>query len=204
MYVCGPLLAASLTRDPFLVAFAMFSRSIPFLLFGLVSGALVDRFDRRRVMGTANLCRAGVIGVLSLAVLFGAASLPLLYVAFFALGLCEIFFENASQTILPSMVPREDLEKANGRLQSARIVAQDLAGPSLGGLLFGVAAAIPFLLNAGAFAAAAALVLAMGGGVRAEEPSVAAGNAEGSVLAEVREGSGCRSGSLGGVRCQRS
>jgi Na+/melibiose symporter-like transporter len=52
-------------------------------------------------------------------------------------------------------------------------------------------AAIPFLLNAGAFAAAAAaLVLAMGGGVCAEEPSVAAGNADGSVLAEVREGLG--------------
>jgi MFS family permease len=166
----------------------MFSRSIPFLLFGLVSGALVDRFDRRRVMGTADLCRAGVIGILSLAVLFDASSLPLLYGAFFALGLCEIFFENASQTILPGVVPREDLEKANGRLESARIVAQDLAGPSLGGLLFGVAAAIPFLLNAGAFAAAAALVLAMRGGVRAEESSVAVGNADGSVLVEVREG----------------
>jgi MFS family permease len=188
VYVCGPLLAATLTREPFLVAFAMFSRSIPFLLFGLVSGALVDRFDRRRVMGTADLCRAGVIGILSLAVLFDTASLPLLYVAFFALGLCEIFFENASQTILPSVVPRENLEKANGRLESARIVALDLTGPFLDGLLFGVAAAIPFLLNAGAFAAAAALVLAMRGGVRAEESSVAVGNADGSVLVEVREG----------------
>ncbi len=134
--------------------------------------------------------RRGRGGPLGLAVLFGAASLPLLYVAFFALGLCETFFENASQAILPGVVARGDLERANGRLQGARIVAQDLAGPSLGGFIFGVAAAIPFLLNAGAFAAAAALVLAMGGGARAEEPSVAVGNAAGSVLAEVREGLG--------------
>jgi MFS family permease len=193
VYVCGPLLAASLTRDPLLVAFTMFSRSVPWLLFGLLSGALVDRLDRRRVMGLANGSRASIIGTLGLAVLFDTASLPLLYASFFLLGLSETFFDNASQTALPGVVTRENLEKANGRLESARIVSQDLAGPSLGGFLFGVAAAIPFLLNAGAFAAAAALVLAMRGGFRAMHPDFRAGevdseSGETSVLTEVRDG----------------
>lgn len=187
MYAAAPLLAASLTRDPFLVAVVMFMRSLPWLLFSLASGALVDRLDRRRVMGAFNYARAGAIGLLSIAVLLDFANLPLLYAVFFVVGVCETFFDNASQTILPSVVPRESLEKANGRLEGARIVTNDLAGPSLGGLLFAVAAAVPFLLNAGAFAAAAALILVLRGNFssgRADAPTTA------SVLADIREGLG--------------
>jgi hypothetical protein len=149
VYTAAPLLAATLTRDPLLVAAVMFMRSVPWLLFSLVSGALIDRrLDRRKVMGAFNSLRAAAIGFLSLAVLLGFANLPLLYAVFFIIGTCETFFDNASQTILPAVVSREDFEKANGRLEGARIVTNDLAGPSLGGLLFGVSAAIPFLLNA--------------------------------------------------------
>ncbi len=186
VYTAAPLLAASLTRDPVLVAVVMFMRGVPWLLFSLVSGVLVDRLDRRKVMGAFNSLRAAAIGFLSLAVLFGFANLPLLYLVFFVIGTCETFFDNASQTILPAVASRENFEKANGRLEGARIVTNDLAGPSLGGLLFGVSAAIPFLLNAGAFAGAAALILALKGDFRGRGATAPAG----SLVADIKEGLG--------------
>lgn len=161
--VAGPLLAATLTRDPVLVAGVAFAQRLPWLLFPLVSGALVDRLDRRLTMGVVDLFRSALVGFLGLAVMAGAASLPLMYAVFFLLGTAETLFDNASQAILPGIVPRECLEAANGRLYAAQIVSNEFAGPPLGGFLFATAAALPFLLDAGTFAAAAALVLAMRG-----------------------------------------
>ena len=164
--VAAPLLAATLTRDPVLVAGLAFAHRLPWLLFTLVSGALVDRLDRRRIMWTADAVRTAMIGLLGLAVYAGLANLPLLYAVFFVLGTAETLFDNASQAILPAVVDREKLEKANGRLFGAQLVANEFAGPPLGGILFAAAAAAPFLLDAGTFAAAAALVLAMRGSFR--------------------------------------
>lgn len=171
--VAAPLLAATLTRDPVLVAGLAFAHRLPWLLFTLVSGALVDRLDRRRIMWTADAVRTAMIGLLGLAVYAGLANLPLLYAVFFVLGTAETLFDNAAQAILPAVVDREKLEKANGRLFGGQLVANEFAGPPLGGILFAVAAAAPFLLDAGTFAAAAALVLAMRGSFRpgrAERP----------------------------------
>jgi predicted MFS family arabinose efflux permease len=167
-FVAGPLLAASLTRDPLLVAGLAFAQRLPWLLFSLVSGALVDRLDRRRLMVAVDLVRCLLLGLLGVAVVLDAVTVPLLYAVFFAVGVAETLFDNAAVSILPSVVARERLPKANGRLLGARTVAQDLAGPPLGGLLFALAAAVPFLLDAGTFAAAAALVAAMRGRFRVE------------------------------------
>ena len=172
-FVAGPLLAASLTRDPLLVAGLAFAQRLPWLLFSLVSGALVDRLDRRRLMATVDVARCLLLGLLGVAVLLDATTIPLLYAVFFAVGVAETLFDNASVSILPSVVARERLPKANGRLLGARVVAEDLAGPPLGGVLFAAAAAVPFLLDAGTFAAAAALVAAMRGRFRVERPEEA-------------------------------
>jgi predicted MFS family arabinose efflux permease len=172
-FVAGPLLAASLTRDPLLVAGLAFAQRLPWLLFSLVSGALVDRLDRRWLMATVDVARCLLLGLLGVAVLLDAATIPLLYAVFFAVGVAETLFDNASVSILPSVVARERLPKANGRLLGARVVAEDLAGPPLGGVLFAAAAAVPFLLDAGTFAAAAALVAAMRGRFRVERPEEA-------------------------------
>ena len=169
-FVAGPLLAASLTRDPLLVAGLAFAQRLPWLLFSLVSGALVDRLDRRRLMVAVDVVRCLLLGLLGVAVLLDAAGVPLLYAVFFAVGVAETLFDNAVVSILPSVVARERLARANGRLLGARTVAQELAGPPLGGLLFAFAAAVPFLLDAGTFAAAAALVAAMRGRFRVERP----------------------------------
>jgi MFS family permease len=166
--VAGPLLAATLTRDPRLVAGLVVAQRLPWLLFSLVSGALVDRLDRRRVMVAVDAGRCLAVGLLGLAVLLDAASLPVLYVVFFVLGTAETLFDNAAISILPAVVPKEQLPRANSRLLGAQMVANELVAPPLGGLLFATAAAVPFLLDAGSFAAAAALVAAMPGRFRAE------------------------------------
>jgi MFS family permease len=166
--ISGPLLAASLTRDPLLVSGVIFVLTLPWLLFSLVSGALVDRLDRRQVMAVADLFRSVVIWGLGLAVLLDLATLPLVYAAFFLIGLAETFFDNAAITMLPAIVPKTNLDRANGRLFGARIVANELSAPPLGGLLFAAAAAVPFLLSAGVYAAAAALVLMLRGKFRVE------------------------------------
>jgi predicted MFS family arabinose efflux permease len=172
-FVAGPLLAASLTRDPLLVAGLAFAQRLPWLLFSLVSGALVDRLDRRRLMVAVDVVRCLLLGLLGVAVLLDAASVPLLYAVFFAVGVAETLFDNAAVSILPSVVARERLPRANGRLLGARTVAEELAGPPLGGLLFAFAAAVPFLLDAGTFAAAAALLAAMRGRFRVERSAEA-------------------------------
>jgi hypothetical protein len=121
----------------------------------LVSGALVDRLDRRLLMVRVDAARAVAVGLLGVAVLADAATLPLLYAVFFALGTAETLFDNAAISILPAVVPKEQLARANGRLLGAHMVANELVAPPLGGLLFAAAAAVPFLLDAGTFAAAA-------------------------------------------------
>jgi MFS family permease len=164
--VAGPLLAASLTRDPLLVGGLSFAQRVPWLLFPLISGALVDRLDRRRVMGYADAARTVLIGTIGVAALLGWASIPLLYVVFFLMGTLETLFDNASQAIIPALVSRDRLERANSRLYATEIISNQLAGPPLGGFLFGLAVAVPFFLDAGTYAAAAVLVLALRGEFR--------------------------------------
>jgi predicted MFS family arabinose efflux permease len=124
------------------------------------------------------------VGLLGVAVVADAATLPLLYAVFFALGTAETLFDNAAISILPAVVAKEQLARANGRLLGAHMVANELVAPPLGGLLFATAAAVPFLLDAGTFAAAAALVAAMGGRFRVERPTGAVPTTLRSEIAE--------------------
>ncbi len=166
--VAAPLLAAALTHDPALVAGLAFVQRLPWLLFALFSGALADRLDRRRVMAAVGLFRAALIGALGIAVLLDTVSIPLLYVVFFLLSTGETLFDTAAATVLPAVVARADLPRANARLAGTVTVTNQFVGPPLGGFLFALAASLPFLLGAGGLAAAAALILALRGSFRAE------------------------------------
>lgn len=185
MLTAVPLLAASLTRDPLLIAGVQVAALLPWLLFSLVAGALVDRLDRRTVMGVVDLARAAVVGALAVAVLFDAAHIALLYAIVFLLGVAETLFDNASQAIMPALVPAEHLERANARLYAAQIVTNQFVGPPLGGFLFAVAAASPFLIDAGSFVVASALVLLIPGAFRA---APAPNAAQRSIRREIVEG----------------
>ncbi|PVU82012.1 MFS transporter [Cellulomonas sp. WB94] len=140
----GPLVVASLTRSPALVALAATVQWLPPLIFGLFAGALTDRLDRRLIVVTVDAVRAAVLAVLALAVATNRVSIVVVLVALFVLGTAEVFADNASQTLLPMLVAREDLAIANARLQTGFITVNQLAGPPLGALLFAVGAALPF------------------------------------------------------------
>jgi MFS family permease len=160
-----PLLAASLTRDPFRVSLVNLAGGLPWLLFGLVSGALVDRLDRRRVMWTVDAARFALVGALAAAVALGWASIPLLVAAGLLLGTGQTLFDTASQSLIPAVVSRDQamLERANSRLYATTTVGRSLAGPPAGGFLFAVAAWVPFGADAVSFVASSALIAAIRG-----------------------------------------
>lgn len=156
----GPLLAATLTRDPLLIGLVGASAFLPWLLLGLVSGALVDRLDRRRLMWTVDLGRAAVLGLLAAAILAGWASIPLLAAAAFLLGTGQTVFDSAAQASIPTIVGREPerLARANGQLLGAQTVSQQFAGPPLGGVLFTVAPWLPYAVDAVSFLGSSVLI----------------------------------------------
>lgn len=156
-----PLLAASMTRDPAQVAGVAFAAQAPWLLFGLASGAIVDRYERRRIIGVAHLCRMAVITFLALAVVTDTAGIVTLYLAAFGLGVAETLFDNATQVIVPELVAEANLERANGRQTIALVGGQQLAGPLLGAALFAGAASAPLLLDAAVLAIAAVFVFSI-------------------------------------------
>lgn len=165
--VAAPLLVSAVTDSPIVVSGAVFAATLPWLLFSLLSGGLVDRLDRRRVMVVVDWTRAGVIGVLGTAVALHRSSVPLLYAVMFLLGTGETLARAASMSILPAVVPPALLERANSRLGAARTVLHGMVAGPLGAGLFAAAAAAPFLLDAGSFAAAAALMGVLAGTFRA-------------------------------------
>ena len=162
-----PLLAAGITRQPLAVASVTVAEGLPWALFALIAGALVDRLDRRRVMGIADLCRFVTVGLLAIAVATDHASIPLLCVAGFALGTAQTMFDNASQAILPNVVVQPLLERANSRLATVEILSESFVGPPLGAALFVGLAALPFVVDSASFLIAALLVLTLPGSYRA-------------------------------------
>jgi MFS family permease len=166
----GPLLAATLTRDPLLIGVVGAASFAPWLLVGLVSGALVDRLDRRRVLWTVDLARAAVLAALALAILAGWASIPLLAGGAFLLGVGQTLFDSAAQASIPSLVGRDAdrLATANGRLLGAQTVSQQFAGPPVGGALFSVAPWVPYAADAVSFLGSSVLLARIRGRITVE------------------------------------
>ena len=115
----GPLLIASQTRDPQLVAMALLLQWLPFLLFGLYAGAIADRIDRRRIVVVVDLLRAAVLAVLSVTIWTGRVNVVVVLVTVFLLGVAETFADTTTSTLLPMMVgqagPRDRQQPADGR-----------------------------------------------------------------------------------------
>ena len=141
----GPLLVASQTHDPLLVALAVLLQQLPWLLFGLFAGALADRLDRRALVITADLLRAVVLAVLSVAILTDVVSVAVVLAALFVLGTAEVFADTTSSTLLPMIVARDDLAVGNARIMSGFITVNQLAGPPIGAALFAAGMAFPFI-----------------------------------------------------------
>jgi MFS family permease len=160
-------LASLLTRNPGLIAGLGVAQRLPWLLFTLPAGAITDRSDRRTLMVSMNAIRCVISLVVAVAVLQGWMTIPLLYLAVLVLGFAEVLYDNSAQTILPSIVPKEGLERANGNLWGAELITNQFMGPPLGGFLIAVAVSLPFLLDGVTFAVSAVLIVAISGSFRA-------------------------------------
>ena len=188
--VAYPWLASAVTRSPILIALIAVVSRLPWMLFSLPAGVITDRLDRKKLIVSMDVLR-GIftlgVGVLVLAqqdqlpglnelatttietnyVLYGV-----LLIATFATGCAEVLRDNSAQTLLPSIVEKSQLEKANGRLWSAESVVNTFIGPPLGSFIIGIAIFLPFFVNAGTFFVAAALIATLSGSFAAKADPV--------------------------------
>lgn len=165
-----PLLAASLTRDPRLIAAVDACLYVGWLLLGLVSGVVVDRVDRLGLMWRVDVVRAVLFAVFAAFVITAHVRISLILVLSLILGLAAPFFANASSSVLPELVPDAQIERANSYTQTSIVVLSNLVGPPVGAALFVAATGAPFVLNAVSFAVSALLV-AWGAAVRRTRPA---------------------------------
>jgi MFS family permease len=154
----GPLLVASLTDNPLLVALAATLRWAPPLVFGLYAGVLSDTVDRRLIVISANAARAVILAVLVITVATGTATVAVALVALGLLATAEVFADNTSATLAPMMVRRDDLATANSRLQAGFVTLDQLVGPPVGAALFAAGSVWPFVTEAVLVLAGVALV----------------------------------------------
>ncbi|MBW8870743.1 MAG: MFS transporter [Leifsonia sp.] len=168
MKVALPLVAVRYTDSPALIAGLGFAFTLPWLLFALTAGALADRLDRRRLMLVANGARALFLACLTIVSLTGAGSIWLLYAAALCIGVAETIYDTSAQSILPQLVPRDRLSRANGRLYAAELTANQFIGPPLGGFLVAAGVALAFGTPVLLWVAAIGVLLLLRGRFRAE------------------------------------
>ncbi len=179
--VAWPWLASLLTRDPLAIALVATAFRLPWLLFSLPAGVIVDRFDRRKIVVLMDAARFGVLIGLGFAIWsaqplstpadLGLPNAPLywaLLASALAVGFAEVLRDNAAQTLMPSIVPASRLEAANGRLWSVEVLMNSLIGPPLAGIILAIALPLSFFANGVGFALAAIFVLTIRGQFRAE------------------------------------
>ncbi|WBB65721.1 MFS transporter [Micromonospora sp. WMMD812] len=200
------LLAATLTRDPRVIAAVTVAGQLPPLLFGLLGGVYADRWDRRRTMALVDGLRAALVAALAVAVAVHRAGIPVLLAAAFLLAALGTLFDAASFALLPAVVPPTALPRANGRLQAGAAVAGGFLGAPAAGLLFTTTPALPFVLDALTFALAAALILTLHSPPRSctfrpgESPAKPRNKGQNCKIAEERAGAGRRGSVWGEVR----
>ncbi|MGZ0067595.1 MFS transporter [Microbacterium arborescens] len=164
----APLLIASMTDSPILVASGAVMQFLPWLLFGLHAGAIADRVDRRVLIMVANGIRALVLVGLCVFLLTGIASIWMVLIVAFLYGTAEVFVDTTSSTLLPMMVRKRDLGIGNARLQAGFLVANQLGGPPLGAFLFAIGSFWPFAVQGVCVALAIVLISRITATKRAE------------------------------------
>ncbi|WP_241671650.1 MFS transporter [Streptomyces sp. IB2014 016-6] len=179
-----PLLAASLTDDPLLIASVTACGYVPWLLFGLLGGAVADRVDQRRAMWAVDLLRGALMAGFALAVALDHGTIALLLVLAFLLTTFQTLFDNAATALLPAVVPRDTLAGANARLMTGQQVASGfLAAPLVPALLI-LGASAPFAANAATYVVGALLIASL----RTDAPARAPKAAGSTLRTEMAEG----------------
>jgi MFS family permease len=158
VHAAAPLLTLSLTSDERLIAGVSFCAMSPWLVLSLPAGVYIDRFDRRKLMITANVIRAILFGLIAFSAATGTLSIWTFMAILIGVGCCEVIFDMSAQAFLPQIVPGHLLEKANGRLSSLELITNTFIGLPLGAWAFVIAVGVPFGVDAASFALAALLV----------------------------------------------
>lgn len=156
-----PLLAVSLTSDPVAIAVIGALAYVPWLLFGIPAGVLADRIDRRIAMALGNGVRFLVAAGLTLAITTEHLSLWLLYAAVIVFGVGETIVDNATNAVVPAIVERANLDRANSRIQAAQVSVDHFIATPISGVLYAAAIALPTIVGASGYIVAAALALAL-------------------------------------------
>jgi MFS family permease len=156
--VAAPLLAISLTKDPVLISLLSAFVMLPWLLFAIPIGLIVDRVDKRLLVTFTNSIRFVFAGLVALAISTDFITIYWLLLAAFVIGTCEVAADTAAQSLIPVILEKKNFEKANSRLNIAQTVIQNFVGAPLSGFLYASAIVLPFILNSLGFLIAAIFV----------------------------------------------
>ena len=156
--IAAPLLAITLTKDPVLISMMSALVMLPWLLFAIPIGLIVDRVDKRLLITCTNSLRFVISGLLALAISTDFITIYWLFLAAFLIGICEVASDTAAQSLIPVILEKKHYEHANSRISTAETVIQNFIGAPLSGFLYAIAIVLPFALNSLGFLVAAIFV----------------------------------------------
>jgi MFS family permease len=161
LIAAAPLLAITLTDSTVLISITGAMVMLPWLLFAIPIGAMVDRIDRRYILATSNAIRSAVVGASALAIATDRLTIYWLIAAAFVIGVCEVANDTTAQSLIPQILDEKHYEKGNSRLQISETVVQGFVGAPLSGFLYALAIYLPFFVNSIGYAVAAILALSI-------------------------------------------
>jgi MFS family permease len=157
------LLAATLTKDPVVISILAAVVMLPWLLFAIPIGGLVDRIDRRLLLASANAVRFLMAAFLAVTVALNFVTIPILYCVAFVIGAAEVLYDTTAQSMIPQILKTKHLERGNARLEIGAVTVGEFIGSPISGVLFAVSIALPFVFGSAGILVAAVLVLMIPG-----------------------------------------
>ena len=161
LIAAAQLLAITLTDSTVLISAIGAMVMLPWLLFAIPIGVMVDRVDRRFILAGANATRSAVVGLLALLIATHHVTIYWLLFASFVIGVCEVAADTTSQSLIPQILEEKNFEKGNSRLQISETVIQGFVGAPISGFIYAIAIALPFFINSLGLAVAALLALSI-------------------------------------------
>ena len=161
LIAAAPLLAITLTDSTVLISVIGAMVMLPWLLFAMPIGVMVDRVDRRYILAGSNAIRSAVVGFVALGIATGHVTIYWLIFSAFIIGVCEVATDTTAQSLIPQILDEEHYEKGNSRLQISEVVIQGFIGSPLSGFLYALAIWLPFFMNSIGYAVATLLALSI-------------------------------------------
>jgi len=131
---------------------------LPWLLFAIPIGGVVDRVNRRKLLSYANIVRSLLGAFLALLIATHSLSIGFLYLFIFLSGICEVTIDTTSQAIIPKLLDKSHFERANARLQISESIISGFIGAPISGFLYAFSVVIPFVFTSSGYACAALLI----------------------------------------------